>query len=61
MQTNYWATPLQSGPDGGDPSINIRELISPEIETNTDEGDEYLDDEIRIKDQPYGGEKQEKS
>ena len=53
MQPNYLATPLQNEPDDADPSINIRELIYPEIETNTEEGDEYLDDEIRIKDQPY--------
>ena len=56
MQSNYLAR-LQNEPDGADPSINIRELIYPEIETNTEEGDEYLDDEIRIKDQPYEGEK----
>jgi hypothetical protein len=57
MKTNYLKTPFQNALDGADPSINIRELISPEIETNTDEGDEYLDDKIRVKDQPYEDEK----
>lgn len=57
MITNYLKTPFQNAPDGADPSINIRELISPEIETDTDEGDEYLDDKIRVKDQPYADEK----
>ena len=57
MQTNNLATPLQNEPDDADPSINIHELIYPEIETNTEEGDEYLDDEIRIEDQPYEGKK----
>jgi len=61
MQTNYRVTPLKSGADGSDSSVNIHELISPEIETNTDEGDEYLDDEIRIQDQPYESEKHGKN
>jgi hypothetical protein len=57
MQPNYLATPLKNEPDDADPSINIHELIYPEVETNTEEGDEYLDDEIRIKDQPDEGKK----
>ena len=57
MQTNYFGTLLQSGPDGGDPSINIQDLIYPEVETNLDEGDEYLDDKTRMKEQPYEDEK----
>jgi hypothetical protein len=57
MKTDYLKTPFQNTPDGADPSINMRELISPEIEANTDEGDEYLDDKIRVKDQPYEDEK----
>jgi hypothetical protein len=61
MQTNYFAARSQSGPDGAGPSINMSELISPEVEINSNEGDEYLDDEIRIKDQPYESGKREKN
>ncbi len=55
MQTNYLTTAWQREPEDGDPSISIRELIFPVVETNTQEGDEFLDDKIRIRDQPYEG------
>lgn len=53
MKTNNREASLPSGKDGADPSIDLRDLIMPQEETNTFEGCEYLDDNIRMEDQPY--------
>ncbi len=59
MKKNYFETLLQRSPHGADPSINIRDLINPELESNTEEGDEYLDDKTSMKEEPYESEKNE--
>ena len=52
MDTNF-ETPLQSDLDGADPSIHIQDMVYPEVDNNLEEGDEYLDDKNRVKEQPY--------
>lgn len=59
MKKNYFETQAQRSPHGADPSINIRDLINPELESNTEEGGEYLDDKTRMKEESYDGEKNE--
>ena len=53
MQTDHFKDALQSLHDGADPSIDIHHLTIPRDETNTSNGCEYLDDSIRMKEQPY--------
>lgn len=53
MQTNYFTSPLENLPDGADPSVNTHDMIYPQDDRNTSEGDEFLNDLIRMKEQPY--------
>lgn len=58
MKTNFLKQFLNL-PDDPDPSAHFRDLIYPTVENNTSEGDEFLDDEIRMTEQPYYDAKEE--
>lgn len=53
MKKKYSAKLLQDPPDHANPSINIPFQGNVEKETDTSEGCEYFDDNIRMKEQPY--------
>lgn len=53
MQTKAIRKALENSFESADPAINPRDLIYPEVEGNLSEGGEYLDDGIRMTDQPY--------
>ncbi len=54
MQPNYFTNSLRNPVNNADSSVSVHELLNPEVETNTSEGDEFLDDSIRTTEQPYG-------
>jgi hypothetical protein len=39
------------------PAEELREIITPASDKNTSQGSEFLDDAIRVKDQPFNGTK----
>lgn len=53
MQTDRFKSAVQNLHDGADSAIDIHHLSIPRDEANTSEGCEYLDDSIRMKEQPY--------
>ena len=55
MQKNYFTSPLRNPANNADFSVSVHDLINPEVEINTSEGDEFLDDIIRTTEQPYSG------
>lgn len=53
MRFHHLQCPLENLPDAPDRAVDIHDVSIPRKETNTNEGCEYLDNHIRMEEQPH--------